>query len=89
MVPLRNASGAAIFGALAVLPACAAANATSTYASSTIYSFCGQANCSDGARLVAAGGLLLDASGNLFGTANIYGRQGDFGTGSVFELSPP
>ena len=48
----------------------------------TIYSFCAQANCSDGVEPFAP--VLIDSSGNLFGTT--YGG-GDFDFGAIFELT--
>jgi len=53
-----------------------------------LYSFCAQAGCADGGGPRA--GLLMDASGDLFGTTN---DGGDIGTdgdreGTVFELIP-
>src|SRR5437762_5242568 len=47
-----------------------------------IYSFCGVANCANGAS--PQGDLLRDASGNLYGTA---GQGGAAGGGAVFRLS--
>jgi uncharacterized repeat protein (TIGR03803 family) len=49
----------------------------------TLYSFCAQDNCVDGEYPQA--GLVMDASGNLFGTTTTGGK---FGHGVVFELSP-
>lgn len=51
-----------------------------------LYNFCSQGgtNCSDGEESI--GGLLLDASGNLYGTTQYGGMNGIGGT--VFELSP-
>ena len=49
-----------------------------------LYSFCPQLmNCADGA--VPRAGLIMDAAGNLYGTAS---NGGDVGKGVVFELSP-
>jgi len=50
----------------------------------SLYTFCSQANCTDGAEPWA--GLIFDHSGNLYGTT-IEGGTGLLGT--VFELSPP
>ena len=48
-----------------------------------LYSFCSQPNCTDGEFPV--GGVIPDASGNLFGVTYLGGpNQG----GTVFELSP-
>jgi uncharacterized repeat protein (TIGR03803 family) len=53
------------------------------YASTPIvlYSFCAQANCTDGARPLA--GLIADAKGNLFGTTFSGGANNN---GTVFEI---
>jgi len=56
-----------------------------------LYSFCAQTNCSDGAQ--PFGPVLLDAHGNLYGTAEWGGNPnvplcGSSGCGVVFELSP-
>jgi uncharacterized repeat protein (TIGR03803 family) len=47
-----------------------------------LYSFCAQANCTDGSDPVA--GLLADASGNLFGTTFVGGAND---RGTVFEVT--
>lgn len=52
---------------------------------SVLYSFCPIAGCSDGKAPRA--GLLMDKSGNLFGTTSAGGVNGKGGT--VFELAPP
>jgi uncharacterized repeat protein (TIGR03803 family) len=63
------------------------ANSGANWSLSTLYSFCTQANCADGAEPVA-GGLVMDGSGNLFGTT-VSGGTGNAGNpGTVFELSP-
>lgn len=48
-----------------------------------LYSFCAQANCADGADPSA--NLVVDSSGNLFGTTTAGGNSS--GSGTVFELS--
>src|ERR1700690_2745696 len=48
-----------------------------------LYSFCLQANCTDGAAPYA--GLKFDAAGNLYGTTT---AGGTYGYGTVFELTP-
>jgi len=48
-----------------------------------VYSFCPQADCPDG--VVPLAGLIMDASGNLYGTT-LYGGAGSDGT--VFQLKP-
>jgi uncharacterized repeat protein (TIGR03803 family) len=50
----------------------------------TLYSFCAQAGCADGA--TPAHDLLLDASGNLYGVTGAGGGTGN--PGVVFKLSP-
>lgn len=56
-----------------------------------LYNFCSQSNCADGG--VPLSGLVLDAAGNLYGTAAVGGTYsggtcGGAGCGTVFELSP-
>jgi uncharacterized repeat protein (TIGR03803 family) len=48
-----------------------------------IYSFCSQPDCTDGE--LPEGGLVIDETGNLYGTTFFGGAQGQ---GEVFELSP-
>ena len=48
----------------------------------TVYAFCTKADCADG---MHPGGLTIDGSGNLFG---ITAGGGDYGQGTVFELTP-
>jgi uncharacterized repeat protein (TIGR03803 family) len=55
-------------------------SSTGTY--SVLYSFCKEANCSDGSEPAAA--VTLDASGNIFGTT---GRGGDNNFGTLFEIA--
>jgi uncharacterized repeat protein (TIGR03803 family) len=57
----------------------------SGYASTatTLVTFCSLANCVDGALPIA--GLIIDASGNLFGTTTQNGANG--GGGTVFEIT--
>jgi hypothetical protein len=49
-----------------------------------IYNFCSQDNCQDGQS--PNGGLIMDRTGNLFGTA--WGEPTGFVPGNVFELTP-
>jgi uncharacterized repeat protein (TIGR03803 family) len=55
-----------------------------SYASTptTLVSFCSLANCADGS--VPGGGLIADADGNLLGTTNQFGPNGN---GTVFEIT--
>lgn len=48
-----------------------------------LYDFCSAANCSDGGLPYA--GVIIDSSGNLFGTTGYYGNSSDGGT--IFELT--
>lgn len=54
---------------------------------SILYNFCSQPGCSDGAS--PAAGLILDQSGNLYGTTLQGGLVQGCCFGTVFELSPP
>jgi uncharacterized repeat protein (TIGR03803 family) len=53
----------------------------------TLYDFCAKTNCKDGE--YPSGNLIMDSSGNLFGTAQFGGASqgGEYG-GTVFELMP-
>jgi len=50
-----------------------------------LYSFCSVANCSDGAS--PHGGVILDQSGNLYGTT-FYGGLQNCGCGTAFKVTP-
>lgn len=55
----------------------------------TLHAFCAETNCADGAYPQA--GLVMDASGNLFGTTSeggAFANEHDFFTGTAFELTP-
>jgi uncharacterized repeat protein (TIGR03803 family) len=54
-----------------------------TWIEEVLYSFCPVAGCADGSE--PWGGLIFDASGNLYGTTK---QGGAFGHGVAFELSP-
>jgi uncharacterized repeat protein (TIGR03803 family) len=51
-----------------------------------LYNFCAQKNCGDG--YLPGGGVILDVSGNLYGTTAFGGYTGG-ATGTMFKLSPP
>jgi uncharacterized repeat protein (TIGR03803 family) len=56
------------------------------YSFHTLYSFCAEANCTDGEFPEAM--LLMDRQGNLYGTTVTYGASGQSQAGTVFELIP-
>lgn len=56
----------------------------SSWAETTLYTFCIQANCADGAN--PRGGLTMDSAGNLYGTYGGGMFTGKYG--GIFELSP-
>jgi uncharacterized repeat protein (TIGR03803 family) len=58
-------------------------NGSGGWTETVLYSFCSQANCTDGYGPLA--GLIFDASGNLYGTTR---DGGAYGYGTVFELTP-
>ncbi len=51
-----------------------------------LYSFCTQTNCTDGDG--PSSGVIMDASGNLFGTTTHGGANVTSNAGTVFELLP-
>jgi uncharacterized repeat protein (TIGR03803 family) len=55
-----------------------------TWAENVLYSFCSEANCSDGSQPDSP--LYIDGGGNLYGTAQGGGQSTN--TGVVFEISP-
>jgi len=64
-----------------------APNADGTWTESVLYDFCSLTGCTDGAD--SAAGLILDQSGNLYGTTYGGGNSAcTGGCGVVFELSP-
>jgi hypothetical protein len=73
---------------VAIIPRSGAA---ATYSERTLYSFCSQANCTDGGGLANSGfsgplsGLIMDPAGNLYGTNPNGGANN---AGVAFELSP-
>jgi len=65
--------------------------AKTTWTETVLYSFCAQGgeNCTDGLGPLA--GLIMDASGNLYGTTSgsfLESRNGPYIGGTVFELTP-
>ncbi len=52
---------------------------------SALHTFCSRPNCADGVTAANIGGLVLDAAGNLFGTAG--GGGNSRGGGAVFEYT--
>ena len=59
---------------------------TPSGALTTLYSFCSQSACADGAKPYA--GLVLGSDGNLYGTTYGSGVDGFLGAGTVFRISP-
>src|SRR5439155_14930777 len=59
-----------------------------TWNETVLYSFCQQANCTDGRQ--PSGGLIMDSSGNLFGTTPYGGNScpQNGGCGVTFKLAP-
>jgi len=57
--------------------------AKTAFTHKVLYSFCAQANCTDGDEPQA--GLIMDAAGNLYGTASSGGAHN---SGAAFELTP-
>jgi uncharacterized repeat protein (TIGR03803 family) len=57
---------------------------TSTGTLTTLYSFCSQANCTDGSAPLA--GLVQATDGNFYGTTSTGGVNGEYGT--IFKITP-
>jgi len=85
---LRRANSNRLAALLAAVAAVALSGNASAhkYKFHTIYSFCAETNCTDGGLPEAA--LLMDASGNLYGTTTFQGTSGQSSAGTVFELIP-
>jgi hypothetical protein len=79
-------SSLAFFLSVVMTVLLAPGNHASAYSIRTIYSFCrqGGSNCTDGGD--PRGGLLKDASGNLYGVT--VGGGANLGGGTIFELIP-
>lgn len=72
---------------ITVLSAAIVASGASAYTLKSLYSFCPEFGCRDG--MWPVGGLVADASGNLYGVAKSGGNgKGTTEGGTVFELSP-
>jgi uncharacterized repeat protein (TIGR03803 family) len=72
---------------IAVLSAAFIASGASAYTLKSLYSFCPGGGCLDGVEPM--GGLVADASGNLYGVTNRGGNgKGTTAGGTVFELGP-
>src|SRR3954471_13753857 len=69
--------------AAALLAAPLTANGAAADHFRVLHSFCQQSGCADGQEPYA--GLVSDGAGNLYGTTH---AGGEYGAGSVFELSP-
>ncbi len=77
MVRWRGFAYTAVAGVILV----SSAGAANAWTIKTLYDFCSQDHCTDGA--APQGALLRDGNGNLFGTTTLGGAHGD---GAVFEL---
>jgi uncharacterized repeat protein (TIGR03803 family) len=84
---IRIGRGLRVLVAAAVLlftgVALSGAEAMTTAGEQTLYRFCPQSGCADGANPKA--GVIVDAAGNLYGTTY---RGGSHGFGTVFKLAP-
>ena len=60
--------------------------AKTTWTETVLYSFCGQPRCSDG--IYPEAGLIMDATGHLYGTTERGGGGINYDYGTVFELTP-
>jgi uncharacterized repeat protein (TIGR03803 family) len=74
----------AVIAALAVLVVITICTAQSAFAQTEtiVYNFCSATNCTDGQNPLA--GLVMDASGNFYGTTSI---GGDFNSGTVYKIA--
>jgi uncharacterized repeat protein (TIGR03803 family) len=84
--PLRlriDISGTSLVAAVASLSFALLPNVAHAYTLKTLHSFCNETNCGDGETPLA--GLLMDASGNLYGVTE---QGGKYNHGLVFKLIP-
>jgi uncharacterized repeat protein (TIGR03803 family) len=83
---VRSVMGRLLPGAVALVWLAAMAPGTAAAGSlTTLYTFCSQANCADGA--TPEGGLGMDAAGNLYGVTAFGGNPSGVGKGALFELT--
>lgn len=78
-----NISRTALIAAAASIAFALVAGGADAYTLKTLHSFCNEASCGDGESPLA--GLLMDASGNLYGTTE---QGGKYSHGLVFKLLP-
>jgi uncharacterized repeat protein (TIGR03803 family) len=76
-------SSTALVSAVASIAFAFLPNLAHAYTLRTLHSFCNETNCADGETPLA--GLLMDASGNLYGVTE---QGGKYGRGLVFKLIP-
>jgi uncharacterized repeat protein (TIGR03803 family) len=87
MLNLRGAGKYLLVSALALVTFVPLASAKKLKPEVPLYTFCAKANCSDGA--ASLGGLLMDSSGNVYGTTEQGGNTGcGAGCGTVFKVAP-
>src|SRR5438045_8572425 len=78
---MKTKSAVTMAAAVLITGVFAAAGVAQAWTLKTLYSFCAQANCTDGDTPLA--GLVMDPAGNLYGTAQ-FGGAYDWGV--IFEL---
>ena len=85
---LRNATKRILAVGLALVTFVPLASARKVKPFQVLYDFCSQTNCSDGGYSLA--GLIMDSSGNLYGTTRLGGNAGcgTLGCGVAFRLAP-
>ncbi|MBV8889526.1 MAG: VCBS repeat-containing protein, partial [Alphaproteobacteria bacterium] len=83
----RYLASGVVLGALLAAALASPSSAASYGLEQTLYRFCAQSNCVDGANPSA--GLIMDAAGNLYGTTKLGNNPNGYGNvGVVFELTP-